>query len=352
MFRTNVRFAICLMLICLTAAVVPASAQHFKEITGTPLSQIAVGRKEVWGLYNSRVYRFKSNTESFDQIPGALTQIAVGGGTLLQSDEVWGINASGEIYRFDFTTKTLVQVPGALTQIAVGGAAGYGDNCHPYEVWGINSPNVYRYNYCYSQFESVPNAGGLGNFTQIAVGPIGDVWGLWQGTSYNDYAAGSIVFEYTPWDANSVNGVEQVWRICNGCNSGYGPTQPVFTWQQITVGTNQAWVVDSFGAIWFWAPSLNIAHSGPGVGIDIYGIDNTQTSFPYAPQVTQIACGGDGVWFISSGGHMGHLVPGVVSYLDEEPPAGADAPAQIAVGSGAGVWMIDVSDQVYVWVRP
>jgi hypothetical protein len=69
MFRTNVRFVVCLMLICLTGAVVPASARHFKQITGTPLSQIAAGRKEVWGLYNSRIYRFNPDTETFAQIP-------------------------------------------------------------------------------------------------------------------------------------------------------------------------------------------------------------------------------------------------------------------------------------------
>ena len=48
MSRTNLRFVVFFMLICLTV-VVPASAQHFKQITGTPLLQIAAGRKEVWG---------------------------------------------------------------------------------------------------------------------------------------------------------------------------------------------------------------------------------------------------------------------------------------------------------------
>ena len=203
MSRTNVHFIVCLTLSCLTAAAVPASAQHFQQITGTPLSQIAAGRKEVWGLYNSRIYRFNPGSGGFDQIQGSLSQIAVGGGTLLQSDEVWGLDSGGSAYRFNFSTKTftLQSGPGVLqlSQIAVG--AGYEDNCHPYEIWGINSTYIYRYNYCISQFENIEISfidtyipeGGM--FTQIAVSGAGDVWGLYPGSS----APAVLEFTGGPW---------------------------------------------------------------------------------------------------------------------------------------------------------
>jgi len=96
--------------VCWAALVVPASAQHFKQISTGSLARVAAGRGEVWGLNASdQIYRFNSSTKQFLQIPGSLTQIAVGGGTLLQADEVWGVNASDQIYRFNFSTKTFVK---------------------------------------------------------------------------------------------------------------------------------------------------------------------------------------------------------------------------------------------------
>jgi Tectonin domain len=50
---------------------------------------------------------------------------------------------------------------------------GYQDNCHPYEVWGLNpGANIYRYNFCGQNFEQV--AGTLGT---LSVGG-GDIWGI------------------------------------------------------------------------------------------------------------------------------------------------------------------------------
>lgn len=56
MSSINVRFRTSLMLIGWIAAVVPASAQHFKQINGS-LTQIAVGRDEVWDLNGFEIYR-------------------------------------------------------------------------------------------------------------------------------------------------------------------------------------------------------------------------------------------------------------------------------------------------------
>jgi hypothetical protein len=60
--RTKIRFVLFLMLVCWLAAAVPASAQHFQEIPDRLLSQIAAGRTEVWGLYDSQIYRFNPGT--------------------------------------------------------------------------------------------------------------------------------------------------------------------------------------------------------------------------------------------------------------------------------------------------
>lgn len=131
---------------CWAAVTVPASAQHFEQIPGS-LTQVAAGRAEVWGINASQqVYRFNATTVEFVQVAGKLKQVAVGGGSLLQTDAVWGLNAGSEIFQYNFTTKKLVQVTGELTQITVGD--GDTDNCHPYEVWGINAgQEVFRFNY-------------------------------------------------------------------------------------------------------------------------------------------------------------------------------------------------------------
>ncbi len=83
MTRTNIRFALCILLICSNAAVIPASAQHFEQMRGS-LTQIAARRNEVWGLKGNAVYRFHPSTKKFVPVSGPMVQIAVGGGTLLQ----------------------------------------------------------------------------------------------------------------------------------------------------------------------------------------------------------------------------------------------------------------------------
>jgi|HubBroStandDraft_1064217.scaffolds.fasta_scaffold781949_2 hypothetical protein len=70
MNRTNIRFVLCLALICSTAAVVPASAQQLQLMEGS-LTQIAAGSNEVWGLSEVHPYRFKAKTRKFTKIKGA-----------------------------------------------------------------------------------------------------------------------------------------------------------------------------------------------------------------------------------------------------------------------------------------
>ena len=44
-----------MLLLCLSALIVPASAQHFKQVTGFTGSmvEVAAGRSEVWGINTS-----------------------------------------------------------------------------------------------------------------------------------------------------------------------------------------------------------------------------------------------------------------------------------------------------------
>jgi hypothetical protein len=107
---------------------------QFVQVPGL-LTQIAVGGlgAEVWGINASQqIFRFNSNSNAFVQIPGLLKTIAVGGPS--GNVGVWGINAANNVYEFDGTG--FVQVPGQLTQIAVFGDA----------VWGIDSnQDIFRF---------------------------------------------------------------------------------------------------------------------------------------------------------------------------------------------------------------
>ena len=328
MTRTSVRSVLCLLLICSAAAVVPASAQHFKRMNGS-LTQIAAGRNEVWGLNGSTIYRFNSSTQKFAEVKGTLTQIAVGGGTLLQKDEVWGIANGYFVYHFNFKTNSFDEVGCGflsclqLSQIAVG--PGYEDNCHPYEVWGIADNQyigyaTYRYNYCTSGFDNIPNPTD-DNFSQIATGG-GDVWTI------DPYG---YVWEYE--------------SVLGGFWFGQGPaysTIPGF--EQISVGVNNVWTVNS--GFWNWAPSTQYDQYSVTLGVS----------------ANQTATGGDGAWVIYDASGANGLIARYDFQLGPNSggygsggfssPFSLTSPAvQIAVGSGAGVWAIDTENRVYMFVR-
>jgi hypothetical protein len=280
---------------CWAAVIVPASAQEFESFSGT-LTQVAAGRAEVWGVNASQqVFRFNATNSQFAQVAGKLAQVAVGGGSLLQTDAVWGINAGSEVFQFNFTTKKLVQVQGELTQIAVG--IGNTDNCHPYEVWGINvDQQIFRYNYCTLVWDNSP-----GYLTRISTGG-GDVWGI---------NANGLVFQY--------NFSSQTWVQIAG------------TLQQIAVGVNDVWGLDKFGYAYHYESLAGFAQ------------------MPGTAEYTQIVAGGDGVWGINPKYTSGNIirfdinvqvaivVPGVLS--------------QISSGSGAGVWGVNSAGQVFSFVR-
>ena len=286
-----------MLLLCLAALIVPATAQHFKQVTGFTgsMASVAAGRSEVWGV-NTSGQVFRLTGTKFVSVPGTLSQIAVGGGTVTQKDEIWGLDSSGSVFHFNYGKKSFTQLPGFLSQIAVG--EGDIDSCHPYEVWGINSnQNIFRYNYCSKQFDSIP-----GFLTQISTAG-GAVWGInssaelfafnFSNQTFQDTKIGTAVFL-----AADVNGV---WAL----------------------GTNE-------GIFWVGAFAGQFAFS----------------KFPGTLQ--QIAAGGDGVWGINSSQSIFRLDPSSGTFVNV-----SGFLTQIAVGSGAGVWGVAPnSGEVFTFVRP
>ena len=210
MSRKNVSSAMLLLLICGALLATPASAQHLQEVKGT-LVTVSAGRNEVFGIDpHGAPWRYNATKQSFAKINGAksLVQIAVGGGTLSQLDEVWAVASNGDVYRFNYNTKAFDQISGAsLSQIAVG--VGVEDDCHAYEVWGITPGlQVGRYDYCSSQFHQSP-----GSFlAQISTG-AGDVWGIIGGQIYQYSFTAENFVEISGALAQIAVGVNDVWGV-------------------------------------------------------------------------------------------------------------------------------------------
>jgi hypothetical protein len=292
MSRKHVCWFVALVLICWATLVIPGFAQHFEQVKGT-LAQVSAGRNEVFGVDNkANVWRYHPTTKSFGKIAGvSLAQVAVGGGSVTQLDEVWGVNGSFGVYRFNYTTKSFDQIPGVtLMQITVG--VGNEDQCHPYEVWGVApSQEVFRYDYCANLFHQ--SAGSF--LTSIATGGS-DVWGI----------INSEIFHYS-------FAQEQFVQITGNLT-------------QIAVGVNDVWGIDN----------SSLYRYDPNNG----GLN------PFGSPVNQVAAGGDGVWVLSEGD---------IFRFDSSAEEFIEVPGElqsIAVGSGAGIFGINSSNQVFTWVRP
>jgi hypothetical protein len=171
------------------------TASGFVKVPGS-LSQIAVGQGgrdschpyEVWGINaTDEVFRFDYCSGQFNQEPGALSQIAVGGAG------VWGLNSSQEIYELDFATHALIQIPGTLRQIAVGptGAWGLGLNNQVYQF----DPVTQSFVAMSGQFLNQISAGGNGVWgISGLIGFNGPIWRLEPSTQSFVQVPGSLAF--------------------------------------------------------------------------------------------------------------------------------------------------------------
>jgi hypothetical protein len=275
-----------------------APAQTFKRVKvygGAALAQIAAGGASVWArASNGNPYILKGKQFVLANSI-SLTQIAVGGGNLLQADAVWGLDSSGNIYKAtkSGTSWVFSQAPGVLEFIAVG--AGYNDNCHPYEVWGLYASSIYRFNYCVGNWDFVP-----GSLATLAVSS-GDMWGI---------NGNGDIFRFN----FKTLGFEQV-------TARLGP------YAQITVGTNVVFA------------------NNPGAQALTELTQAGQTFL--GGSLIQVQAGGDGVWGIGSSQQIFRLQP-FTSNFTQIP----GALVSISVGSGGGVWGLDSSGKAYGFTTP
>ena len=305
--RIRTSFVAVLALVLGMACTQTAPAQTFKKVKvalNAPLVQVASGGASAWALAsNGNPYTF--NGKNFVLANSiSLSQIAVGGGNATQADAVWALNSSGNIYRATKNASiwTFSQVPGVLDTIAVG--PGYRDNCHPYEVWGLNTGSqIYRYNYCTHGFDQVP-----GILCDVKVG-YGDVWGAQCGPSIYRFAFEAGAFLQV--DSHNFKGFPAL---------AVGPNGNVWA---IDMG-------DSGGRTYFYDP----------VSVRFFLLDSGSS---------QIQAGGDGIW----------VIKGVNVYRLEQIGIGVGQFFQVpgslvslSVGSGGGVWGINSAHQVFAYSTP
>jgi hypothetical protein len=280
----------------LWACILPASAQTFQNVPvagGASLTRVSAGDTSAWGLDTDGhpyIYQAGGFVEANNT---SLAQIAVGGGTLVQVDEVWALDSSGRIYIASLGQVgwQFWQVPGSLGQIAV--SAGY-TSCHPYEVWGINSSSqIFRYNFCTLKFEQIP-----GFLTQIAVGG-GDIWGVNKSSQIFRFNFQTLTFKQLPGSL-----------------------------AQVSVGVDGVWGINAAGQVYQFNPS-------------------TQRFLQLQGFLFQIASGGNGVWGLNTRGLIYRFEPSTQRFVQIP-----GALAQITVGYGGGVWGINASKQVYALHTP
>jgi Tectonin domain len=283
------------ILVLATACGQLASAQTFKPISApVTLAQVSAGAKTVFALSTTgNPYVFEPS--KFVLVSTAVfTQIAVGGGTAVKDDAVWALDAAGKVHKGNLTGTTwkFGTVPGLLSTISVG--PGYRDNCHPYEVWGINSANhIFNYDFCTKAFVEV--TGGL---CGLSTGG-GETWGI--------------------------NCIGDVFRYDVPSNSFI--TVPGVL-SQLTVGPNGVY--------------------GVNTSSDIFEFhDNTQTFAQISGLLAQVQAGGSGVWGLNSAGAIFRL-EGTTGNLSQVP----GVLTSISVGTGAGVWGVNSAGKAFAFSVP
>jgi hypothetical protein len=270
-----------------------AAAQSFSQIPGF-LSKIAVGSHTVAGINDSsQVVTYDTSSSKFEPISGGSGQfnaVAVGGGTLLQPDEVWALNTDNQIFRL--SNGSFKQIPGQLTQIAVG--PGF-ESCHPTEVWGINNAtgDVFRFDFCSGQFNQA-----TGQLSQITVGEH-EVWGLNSTGAIFQWNFSTFVFENVPGVLSQISA---------------GPAGAV-------------WGVTSAGKV------FRLSRDTEGAKfLEMTG------------QIAVISVGGNGVWGLNFEEGIFHFDQGAQQFV--QVPGALDS---LAVGSSGGIWGLNGSQNIFVF---
>jgi hypothetical protein len=231
------------------------NGKNFVLASSISLSQIAVGggnaaqADEVWGLNSAgSIYRATKNGSSwsFSQVPGLLDLIQVGPGYRdnCHPYEVWGLNTASEIYRYNYCTSQFDQQPGFLCDLHVGGG----------DIWGAEcGPNVFRFNFSAGVFDQIFDQ--FSAFPQLTVGSNGDVWATDTSDSivykYDDDVKGFVSFGCCVTQIQAGNGV---WAL-DGSN--------IYRWEPSALKFGQVFgaslvsvSVGSGGGVW----GINSSH--------------------------------------------------------------------------------------------
>ncbi len=287
-------FAVIVM-VALMSIAIPGSAQRFLQLPNTSLDAVAPGAVSVWGLQVSKA-TFQYIGGQFRQLssPLQLVDISVGGGSVMQFDEVWATDSNGLVYQWDNYAQTFHQVAGSLQDVVVG--EGY-SACHPFEVWGSDANHeVWRFNYCTHSWDSI---GGF--FNGLATGG-GEVWAL--------------------------NGYNQVFRF-NFSTNQFDLMPGALT--QISVGAGGVWgtftdILDG-NSVWQFDASTQNWQQLPG-------------------PIDAIVAGADGVFGFHNGFSDGpmnayRLNPSTRTWTLVYSVSGSFSEInRIVPGTGAGTWMI------------
>jgi len=211
---------------------VPGSAQQFVWIANSEALNLAPGAVSLWGQWActdcefNATYQFTAN--QFHQIstPTQFATISVGGGSVMQFDEVWATDFNGNIFQWNNYTQAFQQVSGSLQNVVVG--EGY-TSCHPYEVWGTNSSNeVFRYNYCSFGWDPIS-----GFFSGLATGG-GEIWALNGYDQIFRYDFATNQFDLMPGQLTQISvGAGGVWGTYTGNNSVWQFNPSTKNWEQL-----------------------------------------------------------------------------------------------------------------------
>jgi Tectonin domain/Pro-kumamolisin, activation domain len=295
--------------------------QAWQQVPGA-LNQVAVGSAgSVWGINSAgQIFSFNTETQSWNQIPGQLAQIAVA-----SDGAVWGINSAQQIFRFNAQTQGWDHIPGALAQIAVGSAG---------VVWGINaSQQIFRFDPGTQGWDQIPGA-----LTQIAVAADGSVWGLNAQQQIYCFDPQTQGWHQIPGSLTQIamGSAKAVW--------GLNAQHQVFQFNPQTQGWNQI-------------PG-SLTQFTVGANGTLWGIDAAQQIYNYTPQalswsqipgtLAQIAVGADGsVWGVNAQQEIFELTgQSLATRTSGQIPGEL---AQIAVGTDGAVWGLNAAQQIFTF---
>ena len=295
---------------------------RFEQAPGS-LVQVSVGGDgSVWGINSAgELYYFEPVGQTWVHAPGTLDQVVVGA-----SGAVWGLNAAGEVFRWNASAQTWSQMPGQLAHIAVGVDG---------DTWGLNGANaIYHWNPAANTWVNVP-----GELSQLAVGFDGAVWGINAGGAVYRYDVGSQSFAQIPGAILAqiaVGNDGAVWGLNGESIYRFNALMQQFVsvpgaLAQIVVGSgNNVWGINSSGQTYYFNPS-------------------TQTWVEEAGELSQIAAGEDGsVWGVNSAQGIYQFVQTTQPSQNFHAVTGATL-TQIATSVDGNAWGIDASGNLLAY---